>query len=1007
MEPPAHRVPFPIPAPVVARRHGRLRLRPLSNSLPTHLARSSTQHVPTNKENGNITLDNSGLSLQERAQQVLHGVSSRAGSARVAKSPKQARLPHDARSAFSAANAPQQSRARSTALDAALNALRTTYLGDQDRLEDQMAVKEKARESERSEYRATIKMQLETILEQRLKLAKSEEWLAKLEQKFNSTQKYVAGLQRDHEDMKKSMVTFQKQDKKTLQDQIAQVVKEKEDLQAGLEAMVESCEKSQRSMLKTMHEIQLRYVTALSREHDLKIRLNERMTMYEEEKHRKAELEQQVLPFIQAIQRQLSGSSATLIEKIGGLQASMGGQTTENSRDSTVKKCLLILQQLQSQPPLTSKDVRKAEDMLRYLYEKTDAGLEIVTRGLNENPISIEDIRDCVRDQIQGLQAEILGNNQAIAEDNLAREVNQRLATDMDTEKQKNRQLEEQAASLQHSEATLKSRITSLEQEMGELRNSIEAQQAEPCESEKKIAELEVQLSTMTEDLRKSSAVVEGHERLYLEEELKFCKYRADALAHLANLKKYIWQITDDDKAKARECSALMQDVTKLRAQLDFEKTKTGQLTAEVSQYNGDMIIINQEKNDAIEEEGRTRETLQFAEDTNRELQLENEKLSTVIQEVRKDLVASKSAEQKLTSKCTGLRNQVNALQDAKVAGDRQLRQEQHDSQTQLQQAETNKIASLADLRSSLKLSEDARKELQAKLRQKEAAHKEQIEHHQQTTNTKFEDLAAQSHQKQEKLKAKLRQEMEKCEQDAEARVADTRRETKRLVNEAETRKAEMAAEAERRLKEAGISATRILVPNTQQSEQNGTPSSQQSHSERTRKKVDRQTNSVTVVASSSRRPLGSAQGHSFLNSAAISDRRQEGSENEMGYFEQEYESRFGSQVLSQHQETQPSILDSGVETVPETQHFEYDQGVAAQLKILESQVIASDNADQENLTDLSTIPSEDLSEMLMDIHPRSQQHRHTPKHASSSSREFGTPGNRYSERFKEELGRR
>lgn len=370
MEPPAHRGPFPIPAPVVARRHGRLKLRPLSNSLPTHLARSSTQHVPTNKENGNITLDNSGLSLQERAQQVLHGVSSRAGSARVAKSPKQARLPHDARSAFSAANAPQQSRARSTALDAALNALRTAYLGDQDRLEDQMAVKEKARESERSEYRATIKMQLETILEQRLKLAKSEEWLAKLEQKFNSTQKYVAGLQRDHEDMKKSMVTFQKQDKKTLQGQIAQVVKEKEDLQAGLEAMVESCEKSQRSMLKTMHEIQLRYVTALSREHDLKIRLNERMTMYEEEKHRKAELEQQLLPFIQAIQRQLSGSSATLIEKIGGLQASMGGQTTENSRDSTVKKCLLILQQVQSQPPLTSKDVRKAEDMLRYLYEK-------------------------------------------------------------------------------------------------------------------------------------------------------------------------------------------------------------------------------------------------------------------------------------------------------------------------------------------------------------------------------------------------------------------------------------------------------------------------------------------------------------------------------------------------------------------------------------------------------------------------------------------------------------
>jgi hypothetical protein len=48
----------------------------------------------------------------------------------------------------------------------------------------------------------------------------------------------------------------------------------------------------------------------------------------------------------------------------------MESQTAVNSRDSTAKACLLILQQLQSLPLLTSKDAHKAEAMLRCLYEK-------------------------------------------------------------------------------------------------------------------------------------------------------------------------------------------------------------------------------------------------------------------------------------------------------------------------------------------------------------------------------------------------------------------------------------------------------------------------------------------------------------------------------------------------------------------------------------------------------------------------------------------------------------
>jgi uncharacterized coiled-coil protein SlyX len=366
----ALRDPLPDPAPAAARHNGRFKSCSAFNSLRTHHARSPAQHVLPDNESGNPAPVNLAPPHLERTQEVLHGVSSRAGPVRVTKFPKQSQVPHDVRLMNSALNGGQQTRTKASALDAAVDALRTACLSDQHRLEDQIVMKEKAWESERSSFQTTIAEQLETIAEQRVKLGQCEKDLAELLRKLKSSQRYVSGLQRDHEEMKKSVVTFQEQNKKVLQAQIAEVLKEKEDLQAGLETMVDSCKNSQKSMSRTMYEIQLRYVTALSRENGLRVRLGERVAMYEEEKHRRIELEQQLLPSVQTMQRQLDEGSDTLIEKISGLQASMESQTAVNSRDSTAKACLLILQELQSLPLLTSKDAHKAEAMLRCLYEK-------------------------------------------------------------------------------------------------------------------------------------------------------------------------------------------------------------------------------------------------------------------------------------------------------------------------------------------------------------------------------------------------------------------------------------------------------------------------------------------------------------------------------------------------------------------------------------------------------------------------------------------------------------
>jgi hypothetical protein len=873
-----------------------------------------------------------------------------------------------------------------------------------------MFSKEQEWKGERSGLQTTITKQLETIGEQRVKLEQAEKRFTHLTDKLKSTQKFVAGLQKDHENLQKSMVAFQEQNKRVLQEEIERLLKEKDELRGAFEALIDSCTKSRKSMQETMTEIQLHYLTALLRQNDLNIRLDERVTMYEEEKHRRIELEQQLLPSVQSMQRHLNEGAATLTEKISSLQASMANRAAEDDCDSTAKKSLLILQKLESLRLLTFNDVRKAEGMLRYLHERsvisitsyalcsqdsrTDAGFKLVAKDSESDPFPIQDVRDCIRDQIQGLQAEILQNDQAIADSQLDREANELLITEMETEKQNNQRLEEQATSLRHSEATLKSRITDLELGRDDPRTVVQEHQAQSRKHEQRIAELEAQLDKVNKDLYESHTVAKGHERQHLKEALNFCRYRTDALVHLANLSERVRQITGENATKNRECDALKQDAAKLRAQLESEQTKASQLTAKIAWNNSAMRIIEQEKNDAIKKEGSTRDSLRSAEDSKLELETENRNLSTEIKTARTELHASRDSEQRLISQCSELQKQIKALEDGKSASDEQLRQEQHDSATQLQQAKMDYTASIDDLRSDLTLSEDARKELQAKLRQMETGHKEQIEHHGQKFNAKFDSLVAQSQREQEELKTKHKQEMESCKQDAEARIAMAFLEAQRRVDEDDNRVDENKLETERRPRAAGLSTYNNLVPNTQQSEQNSVLSSQESVPGRTRKRVDRQTNSVTVVIASSNIQLNNTESESAVNGAAFYNRRREGSENQVGYFEQEYESGFGSRVPPQDRESQLSVLDPETEVVPETQSFEYGQGAAAQFQIIESQVGADDNTDHEDdLTDLSTMLSEDLSEMLMDTHPASRQHSHTPTRTSSPNGELRTPG--------------
>jgi hypothetical protein len=193
-----------------------------------------------------------------------------------------------------------------------------------------------------------------------------------LRERAKSSQKYVSGLQTDHEKLQRSAVIYREDCKKVLQQKIAEVENEKQSLQRELEATLDSLVKGQRTLKNTVDEVYVRYIISESKRKDLAENLAKQITLYEEEKTRRKDLETKLWPSFQNLHCQLENRSAQLIEKLEGLQSSVDGVACELGQDSRIQKCLRALRKVQDVPLLTTKDVQKAEGMLRFIHDGYD-----------------------------------------------------------------------------------------------------------------------------------------------------------------------------------------------------------------------------------------------------------------------------------------------------------------------------------------------------------------------------------------------------------------------------------------------------------------------------------------------------------------------------------------------------------------------------------------------------------------------------------------------------------
>jgi hypothetical protein len=298
------------------------------------------------------------------SEAALHGASDRGGSNRVAK-PRQ-----KSRAVSGPLSLGVQGPSMSLGVERSLENLRVAMLADNFRTQHEHTMTTKHQEENTTRLKQMVDLLNNNIAEHQQKNHDLKGALGRLIDKAKTNQRYLTGLQKDYENLQKSVTTSRDQSRKTLQIKIAEIENEKDVLRREFEATTDALVKSQRKMKSVIDDLYIRYVISESKKKDLAEKLSKQEAVCEEERRKRDDVEKQLLSGVQSVQRQLGDSSTALVEKIELLQSSVNKLAEGDDHDTEIKECLAVAQSLQLTPFLNSKDVQKAEGMLRFAHER-------------------------------------------------------------------------------------------------------------------------------------------------------------------------------------------------------------------------------------------------------------------------------------------------------------------------------------------------------------------------------------------------------------------------------------------------------------------------------------------------------------------------------------------------------------------------------------------------------------------------------------------------------------
>ncbi|KAH7069910.1 hypothetical protein BKA63DRAFT_91634 [Paraphoma chrysanthemicola] len=229
-------------------------------------------------------------------------------------------------------------------------------------------------------------------------------------------------MQNDYEKLQQSAISAQEDCKKVLQQKIVELKDEKEELQCQWVTTLDSLEKRQKSSKKTIDDLFVSLRISQLERAELTAKLEKQVEIHEEEKTKRSDLETQLLASIQSVDRQLVERSTSIIESLASLQVSIEDGMAADERNSSVEECLTQLRQLRATPFLTSKDVQKAEAMLRFMQKGFDTRIDGLSSSIQVNVCSTATLEESIAEQLRKLRTEIMEFEKITAENWQAQE---------------------------------------------------------------------------------------------------------------------------------------------------------------------------------------------------------------------------------------------------------------------------------------------------------------------------------------------------------------------------------------------------------------------------------------------------------------------------------------------------------------------------------------------------------------------------------------------------------
>ncbi|KAJ4299283.1 hypothetical protein N0V90_004527 [Kalmusia sp. IMI 367209] len=326
--------------------------------------------------------------------------------------------------------------------------------------------------------------------------------LQRLSESTNRLQKFMKGMEGDYARLKGETESHHKTCNEIVKDKVQEVEQEKLAMRKELLKTIDTLSTSQRHMKAVMDECFSRLVVTESKHEALKSELENQTSLYDQEKLRRSDLEQQILPVIQNIQASLKDDHAALVEKLSILQGSLKDTTGESERDAYLKECSAALRNLEAIPMLPAKDLRKAEGMLRFVHESIESKFNGLTKSVEQIDLPTHELQHYIQQQFSTLRADVMKFDEAFVEYRNAQHTIDDLHQQLELQKEQYMNLEGSVRSSRQEEADLKSRYSQLEVELEEWKSKSCGHGSDPLKLEQEIANLRQQVKKAREDLR-------------------------------------------------------------------------------------------------------------------------------------------------------------------------------------------------------------------------------------------------------------------------------------------------------------------------------------------------------------------------------------------------------------------------------------------------------------------------------------------------------------------------